>query len=232
MANSNLTTISILGFLSFGIALGVALGGNDNIGLYEFIHKWKELFGPLIAIIAVWAAIYNSTNQINTTFTLKKEEFDRENKASRAVLNFALSKICRYAELYISFLDNLANDRPGAPPEIDDSILDSIFNCIRFGTKEETLAMATLLSELQVHKARTSAIIDHNEEINDLWIEGMIIRALNIYTDASNLFNYSRFHDDEHGFMSVYSAFRINRRRFTKPVEIQAILERRLGPEQ
>lgn len=219
--------------MAFGIALGAAIGGNPRSGFFGFIKEWSTLLGSAVAVFAAWIALANSMRQISTTIEIKQGELYRENQAARAALNLALSNICDYAENSIIYIESRrhGNDTSLQAPKFDENLIQILERNIRYSTDSHVNILAKLTSDIQVQIARFKHHVREDDFDNEIHADEAIYDALELYMQASNIFNYARFHEKSTHVITLHSALRHNRRFIRNPDKIMNIIIRRIGEE-
>ncbi|MBV5262962.1 hypothetical protein [Pinisolibacter aquiterrae] len=221
---------SVIGFGLFGFALGASIFQNENLGeFHSAASQWRDTISIMVAIFAAFIAFANSIRQNAITIQMNKEEIDRERFAARSTLALTLGEICHYAEECIIFLREIETNSytEASVPLINANTIESLEQNIRYADDIFRVKIAELASDLQVQSGRLKGSVANLRSI-DLHYTDRISDALDIYVQASNLFNYARFEDEKYP-TDIGSAFSIMRRHIVRREEVERAILRRHG---
>lgn len=164
--------------------------------LFDGLKEWQTLIAGLLATLAAAVTVFQVRRQMRQSETALFHERERRAFAHRAMLPLLLSDICDFVEsdnqkLKIAIANKSQPDSIEWPTNISEQ-LETLRSVVEFDdqNKEVTDRLRTLISQLQVYRARRRP-----KSIRPVSaLEGLdrLRDAVEIYVSASSLFSYAR----------------------------------------
>ena len=173
------------------------------------LAAWAQGFGSILAILV---AIVLAFVQRSASRRERREDREREHRADRSLLAFALDEVTSYTTRVAARLAKLLSDGDASvvfvpkdwePPSISENAYRDIARCI--GTTSNAVpakALGDILAAMQVNRARLMRIVEKaGDEMVSLEIAERLYDALSLYARAAGAFDYARHRSE--GFQEI-----------------------------
>jgi hypothetical protein len=172
--------------------------------LWDLIIQNPALATGLMALSAAVPTVIFLIGQLIQTEMHRREERNSKFRATRAIMDLALSDLCDYARSSA----NHANQRlyilnkglvPDIPlPKYSRSIINTLRDIIEYGPEDVGASIQDLISIIQTHHSRLRGLPRRRGEIGDKSaFDDAIWDAAELYAYASGYFNYARLRSDK-----------------------------------
>jgi hypothetical protein len=177
-----------------------ALHSSETGNCLEFwLNRYQTLIGAIVALIAAVIGFKAIRHQTEQTNRIEENKLKRANLAARSTMPLALNSICEYAEACVQVFeaDRTARAHAGGtaspPPNLPvfpQGAIEPLRRAVEFSQLNEATAVADILATAQVFLARTRDSRWARRPSSEL--QDRMLDALDLYTRASNLFEYAR----------------------------------------
>ena len=193
------------------VVLGVWLGifGPLPDGFAVWLQQWQSLTALLIAGIAAYVAIRNTTRSLEHAASLESRRRSRKHAAVRAVLPLALAQVTGYAERSAHSLNDLVGKcdqeilpsavAPGSIAEpLPSETLKTLAEFIEYSDRVDVGIIESTVALIQIHDSRLHRLVEPNRDPSGIRVvvrtelEARIIDAASIYAGAAAAFEYAR----------------------------------------
>jgi hypothetical protein len=174
-----------------------------------WLYKWQTLLGAIIAALAIFAAVNNTTRAIRHADSLETRRRMRKHAALRAVLPLALADVTNYAQSSARALQNLLTKCEGGKlppntiqgevnPQLPSNALTTLTDFIEYSDTIDVGVLEATVAWIQIHEARLREMARGNNDpsgsrlIVPTEIGARIIDAASIYAGAAAVFEYAR----------------------------------------
>lgn len=186
---------------SIGVAKDAVNATGKETWCFEFwLNRYQTALAAILALLAALGTAYVVRQQIKQADRHEDERYGREGAAARAVLPLSLSTICQYAEISAQILEKflpnhgeqaafqqLGKDLPDFPVDA----VAQLGNVIKTIPVVQGRALAAIIAEMQVFRARTEGMI-RDRSTNEIAVREYILDAVEIYARCYVNFDYAR----------------------------------------
>jgi hypothetical protein len=172
-----------------------------NSDLAKFLYDWQTLIAGILALIGAAWTVMGIRAQIRQTNEIAKDERDRDEFASRAVLSLALSQMTAYSQSCIKFIKEKQTETIAVDedlPTLEGDIVPRLQECARYTNKDIASKIWILLNVLQVQQARFYELVRRRagERLTVNEVRDNSLDAADLHAKTAELFAYAR---DEEG---------------------------------
>lgn len=203
---------TVVAFFMFWLGAVTATGvaANAPHGDVEYwLFRYQTLIAGTFAIGAAAIGAHAVQQQMKQADTLAEGARQRKARATRTMLPSALASIMDYSEQCLTAMNGLRGQCVGhtlpspvpEPPgliETPDDALALMRDYVEHANDEAALAIATLISKLQVQRSRSAEVFRHAHGIParatplSLNLETYLVDAAELYARAAVLFGHAR----------------------------------------
>jgi hypothetical protein len=192
---------------SVAVIVAISVFKTESSSLYKFILDWQTLIAGLVALGGAIMTVHSVRQQISSSEQIDRRRRRAEEYAARALVPLALSALHGYADACLEQLKTVNFERPLAPipeftePEIPQTHIELIRDCIKYADRNAAKEMADMLNFLQVQNSRLrnlgSRIRLGARQIFGAGVRDAYIDSLELYARINRIYDYGRREGEE-----------------------------------
>jgi hypothetical protein len=177
---------------------------------YQWWIDWEVFFAGVLAVAGAAVTVWQIRQQMGES----EEAFERKQRATRALVSFALSAITDYCERSVRWLEKAREpaketERIAGPnrvqvdavPEMDEERLLILRDCVETAEADVSDKILELFAKLQVQQARIADLHDNLSTFGTKKrvvvgigheIDGYIVDTIELRALSDNLFGFAR----------------------------------------